>query len=325
MIDATQPKAEWENGKRVKWNTNEVEVKALHVEVVSGTEIKIRTMLAAMYSKQNVTGPDDEKMRFSPSPDSVQHSQILQTYGDIIRRQAWFSAGIVRIGSNELININSKSDHLPKSLRKMIMEMRTTYDNPMFIALDKYWDKSVSFVFPKKYEREARNRVADLGSYLRHKYGDQVLIRHFTPAAAARAVESPWNPELGRVETPMNKELEFIMNDCNDINWLTAPASAAPTFEFALDLHSSPLFNSLPNDDDSLESFRQQGGNTLASPPAPQQHTPTIHLISPPRVVNSSLNDTIAEDLTEDGNHTITSLASRMSLIENSLAKLRIV
>ena len=123
----------------------------------------------------------------------------------------------------------------------------------------------------------------------------------------------------------MNKELKSIMDDCNDINWLTAPASAAPTFEIAPELHSSPLFNTLPNDDGSLESFRQQGTTTPSSPPAPQQNTQTFHLISPPRMINSiskPSDETIAEDLTDDGNHTITSLASRMSLIESSLGQI---
>lgn len=77
------------------------------------------------------------------------------------------------------------------SLRQMVMEMVTKDGQVMFLTLDKYWDNSVSLVFPRKYEKEARDRIADLGSYLHHKYGDQVLIRHFTPAAAARAIQAP--------------------------------------------------------------------------------------------------------------------------------------
>lgn len=310
------------NGKRQKNNNEEHEVKALHVEIVTGTETQITTALGAMYSKQQATGPDDEKMRFIPSPTSVQHSQVLDKYGDIIRRQAWFAVGIARAASFDLININAaKGDHLPKSFRSMIMEMRTTDDIPMFITIDKYWDGSTSFVFPLKYEKETRNRVTDLGSYLRFKYGDQVLIRHFTPAAAARAIQAPWNAELGRADTPMNKELESIVEDCDAIDWLKAPQSAAPTFEIAPDLKSTPLFNILPNDDNSLDSFRQSTPSPTR-PLALNPNIPTLHLISPPRVNNSAVapsSDTIAEDLTEDGGHTITSLASRMSLIENSL------
>lgn len=324
VIDPSQPKAQWKNGKRQKTNKDEQEVKALYVEVVSGTETQVATALGAMYSKQ-VTGPDDEKMRFIPSPTSVQHSQVLEKYGDIIRRQAWYAAGIARAACFDLTNINAaKGDHLPKSLRRMIMEMCTKDGNPLFITMDKYWDGSTSFVFPLKYEKEARNRVADLGSYLRFKYGDQVLIRHFTPAAAARAINSPWNEELGKADTPMNRELESIVEDCDAIDWLKAPQSAAPTFEIAPELHNSPLFNTLPNDDNSLDSFRQSTPSPTR-PLALNPKIPTLHLISPPRVANSAIapsSDTIAEDLTEDGDHTITSLASRMSLIENSLGSI---
>ena len=38
--------------------------------------------------------------------------------------------------------------------------------------------------------------MADLGSFLRFEYSDEVLMRHFTPAAAARAIAAPWNDEL---------------------------------------------------------------------------------------------------------------------------------
>lgn len=89
-------------------------------------------------------------MRFIPSPDHAQHTQILSKYGDIIRRQAWYTADITRASTFDLIDIDNKHDNLPMSLRKMIMEMKNSAQEPLFLTVDKFWDNSVSLVFPKK-------------------------------------------------------------------------------------------------------------------------------------------------------------------------------
>ena len=73
------------------------------------------------------------------------------------------------------MNIDGKDHHLP-TFRSMIMEMTTNEKKSLFIGLDMFWDETISFVFPKKYETEARNCIADLGSFLHHKHGDKVLI-----------------------------------------------------------------------------------------------------------------------------------------------------
>ena len=158
----------------------------------------------------------------------------------------------------------------------MVMEMTTSDGNPMFLTIDKFWDDSVSLVFPKKYEQEARNRTADIGSYLHFKHGDEVLIRHFTPSAAARAIESPWNDELQRAESPMDKVLASVVADCDAIDWLRAPDSATPDIEFAKEtMHHTPLFNNLPNDDNSLESIRLTS-TTINPPQSPHNRPQTL-------------------------------------------------
>ena len=89
-------------------------------------------------------------------------------------------------------------------------------------------------------------------------------------------------------------------------------------------MHHTPLFNNLPNNDNSLELIRLT--STLVNPPStPHHHIPTLHLISPPRPAQNiamSSSETVAEDLTEDVGQTIASLASRMSILENSLGSI---
>lgn len=110
---------------------------------------------------------------------------------------------------------------------------------------------------------------------------------------------------------------------CDEIDWLKVSASAAPKFEFAPEvLHNTPLFNTPPIDDKSLDSFRQD--NTTPSSPVAttQAHIPTLHLITPVRPADPnphSSAETVAEDLTEDGGYSLVSMASRLSVLENNI------
>ena len=73
------------------------------------------------------------------------------------------------------------------------MKMTTTNGNQMFNSVDLSWDKGIVFTFPKVDEQEARNRLADVGSYLHFHFGDLVLMKYFTPDAAERSIQAPWD------------------------------------------------------------------------------------------------------------------------------------
>lgn len=245
IVDPSAPKPKWKQGKRQKTTNDDMDIKALHVETIPSLQDRLILALSKIYCKDSTSGPDGEKMRFIPSPALIQHSKILEYYSDIIRRQAWFHEGITRVATFDVLNIDGRSPPL-KSLRTLLMEMKTTDGKPMFIGIDKCWDDSTSIIFPKIYMKEAKNRIADLGSYLHFKHGDQILLLHFTPSAAARAVQSPWNEDLQCAESQLGKYLLSVVQDCDAIEWL--PLCPLSSIRYLMTTgHSSPLeFTSLP-------------------------------------------------------------------------------
>lgn len=278
-------------------------------------------MLSKLYCKGDEFGPDGEKMRFIPSPTHTQHSKVLKCFSDIIRRQAWFQEGIVRISSTDVLNIDGRADPLPR-LRMMVMKMKTSHGKRMFIGIDEFWDGSTSFIFPKIFEAEARNRIADLGSYLyfhNGELGEKVLLRHFTPAAAARAIQSPWNEELQRAESKYGQDLMDFVRECDDIEWLKASAPVAPPVQLLSPFQniSAPLFHTPPNDDGSLESFSPTTAPSTSNGPSKQQtHIPILHLVTP-----SQPTQDVEDDLTND-EQAIVTLASRMSILESDISSM---
>ena len=147
------------------------------------------------------------------------------------------------------------------------MQMTTSDGHPMFTSIDMSWDEGIVFTYPRLYEQEARNRIADLASYLHFIHGDLVLCKYFTPEAAQRAVSSPWNDQKKRAISTLDQEFDEILQDCDDINWLKQPSdSKVVRFEKTTEqLKSQPLFNHLPNDDKSLGTFGSKSDTILSN------------------------------------------------------------
>ena len=83
---------------------------------------------------------------------------------------------------------------------------------------------AIAFTFPRKYEDEARNRIADMGSYLHfHEKSDHILIKHFTPEAAGQILESPWSKKEQRDISTLDKFLDKTIQECDDMDWMDKP------------------------------------------------------------------------------------------------------
>ena len=103
------------------------------------------------------------------------------------------------------------------------MQMTTRTNKQLFLSVDEEYNGDVVFTFPKKYEDDARNRIADLGPYLQFKYGDLILLKHFTPDTAERALESPWDDNLQMAVTTLESELDLVIKEFDDSDWTEAP------------------------------------------------------------------------------------------------------
>ena len=229
--------------------------------------------------------------------------------------------------SFELVNLDVKASDLRCTLRVMIMEMKNRHGKQLFLSVDESWNGGIVFTFPKQYEEDARNRIADIGSYLHHyEKSDHVLIKHFTPEAAARILDSPWDEKEQRAISKLDTFLDNTIRECDDLEWMQKPEielEITPT----IGIHNTQtdeeyqikpgLFNHPPDDDKSLQTF---GGHSAA---APQTHTHTNnHPITPPPPkanVRFTMATSEMDDLTLDDDETIATMSSRLQAVEQGL------
>lgn len=302
------------------------EVKAIYIEVIGGQEETISRAVSKIYSSTKKTYLDGEKMRFIPSPKFTQNSGLHVKYSDIIQRQSWYLKGIQRATTFELTNLDHKPSELKKSAREIIMAMVTENGQQMFTSVDKSWDNGTVLTFPVMYATEARNRIADLGPFLHFHYGDIALVRYFTPEAAQRACESPWNEQEGRAISKVDEEFDEILRDCSEIDWLKAPMDGKAVVEFTTQANiSQPIFNHIPNDDKSLETF---GNETTESTRSGQKRTTPVDMTINNPTMKKQKKDKVrqedmeTEELTDDDN-TIDTMMSKISTLESGLEGLQ--
>jgi hypothetical protein len=98
------------------------------------------------------------------------------------------------------------------TLRKNIMEVtcKTKKEEPLFLSVDTSFFRSneVLFSFLPRNEPEARNFVAQMVSYFRHKYNADGLRNIFQHEALTRASHSIWDADKQEVISPADLYLE---------------------------------------------------------------------------------------------------------------------
>ena len=298
--------------------------KALHVETIKGQGDRVADVLRNMYSRSQQTYPDGEKFRFIPLSRYLQKKNEDEVHAKVLQRQRWFLSGSTRATCFELQDIDTTHASIGKSIRQIIFEYKVENGDQLFISIDNSYDGGVSLLFPTAYEAQARSSIADFGSYLRHKYGDMILVKHFTPEAAARAAESEWDAEKMCSISGLERNLNEYIEECDNISWMkqegiSLQAKQTPNPQVSLsNLPKKPSLNvPLPNDDSSLPTLTERTTQSQGSQKRNRQEEEDVR--AKKRVIH--ITDEVS-DMDTDTVHTLVTLQSRMDSIESTLANM---
>ena len=306
----------WQKIMQTKKDQGTQAPKAYHVEVIKGCGVRVTDAIQHIYSSRRNKYPHSEKMRFIPYNRDVQHSSAADRNLKIINKQLWFLGITTHASSFEISLLDDVHDDIGQSLRDLIMGMSHSSGEQLFNTVDWNWNRTaVVFVFPEAYEQEARDRIADLGSYLSHHIGEEVLLRYFTPEAAKRASRAPWDSKLGRAISEDDKEFDQILQDCDDIDWLkpkSANKSVKVTFQQAP--KTKKFFHFSPTDDSSIPTL----GKTSV--------TTDVNSNGDSSAVESSNGDTAVSDndslTNDDGDaQTVATLATQFEEFKDGMEK----
>ena len=301
-----------QNSSKKEKNENTA-VKAFHIEVVKGQGIRVGRGIAKLYSSRMRRYPDNEKMRFIRYKTGNQHSTEVATFKDIANKQNWFTQLTAFATTYEVASLDEKYDGLEQSLRGYIMGMTHSNGQKLFLTVDWNWNQSaVLLVFPSTFSDEARDRIADLASFMRFTAGDRALLKFFTPEAAERAVHSPWDNELGRAVSEEANEFNDILQEAGQIDWLQ-PQDEQVEIQYSAEENTDKVQRSLfpftPNDDSSLPSLGTYDQSTGKRDSIQEQGS----------VKKQKKDESSVEELTENSDEqTMYTLSTRMDDMNQS-------
>ena len=296
------------------------EPKAFHVETIKGHGEHVARVIGNIYSRSQKEYPDGEKLRFIPLSKYLQNQNEDEVHAKVLNRQRWFLSGTSRATSFEIQDIDTNHASIGKSFRQIVLEYKAEDGEALFISIDQSYDGGISFLFPNVYETQARSAIADFGPFLRHKFGDMILVKHFTPEAAARASESEWDDEKKCSVSGLEKNLNAYVDECDEISWLKQEEVASKTTHkvSVTNVPAKPSLNlPLPNDDSSLPTFTNR--STASNGSQKRSRTDENDSRAKKRIVQ--INEDVS-DMDTGTLHTLDTLQSRMDSIESTLASM---
>ena len=118
-------------------------------------------------------------------------------------------------------NIDIVRDSIKKSMRQIVMELRTLngIDQLVFTSIDyKDYSESHKLTFPKALKSHAYDYMAQLPTFLRWTYGEDIY-KLFTDAAVEKAIEAPWSKGDMCTISKQEMDLDTFAEDMRNHAW----------------------------------------------------------------------------------------------------------
>ena len=188
-------------------------LKAVHLECARKDERKAKKELGKLYSSTSTIFPLGIRMRLVAEYKEVKGNIVnIKKHCNLRAKQAHFTKKLGSVFSEDIMNLDVVHSTLGKSLREMIMQIKTwdAQRANMFHAVNLSWkgDKIV-FSFPPSNELNATMVVDGLIPFLRWLYGDEVMD-FFTPDACLEKADWTWDKENMCVINPLGEDLAAI-------------------------------------------------------------------------------------------------------------------
>ena len=193
---------------------------AIHVHCREQDKEQVRAFIKTTYNSNQTKFPNMMAFRYVPVLDRTATTHLKQKIRRLRTIQIGFLESIIHATTWEIDTLDYKSDSLTMTLREMLMLIRPeAYDDHLFLAINDDKNGGHTFTFPSDYEEKARDFIMEFPAYLKWKYGDDI-VKYLTIPAIDRLADTVWDPQLGKVVTEEDRELDRIENEAKKRKWM---------------------------------------------------------------------------------------------------------
>ena len=221
-----------------------------------------------------------------------------------------------------------------KTMRELLVDIQSdAYNDYVFLGINEDGTGGHAFTFPISYEEKARDFITEFPAYLKHHHGDKIK-KYLTSSAVERLDDSKWDPELERVISEEDIELDYIEKEAINRTWMknaTEDQLVDETIETNNDNEvnqdkskTAPLFNfgnNVPRDDTPVSTFgTHRQGDTNESQNendnASQKSASTISTMGSKNTIATRM--TSVEDNMQKMGETLNSILSSLRTLHGS-------
>lgn len=171
-------------------------------------QANVKALIKQTYNSSQTNFPLQMAFRYVPVIEKSSTSHLKTKVKRLRRIQIDFLCSTTHAASWEIDTLDHKSDDIPKTMRELLMEIKSTkYNDYVFLSINEDNAGGHFFTFPIEYEEKARDFISEFPAYLKHKHGDAIK-KYLTHSASKRLEDAIWDPELERVVTEEDRELE---------------------------------------------------------------------------------------------------------------------
>ena len=222
---------------------------AMHVDVAGEQEKVAKDQIKKIFASPSFKERYNCMVRLVPLYDRRGSTYTNEKIVKCIIQHGQFTKSITAADCEDVDYLDVRNVTLDKTLRQLILSL----PNSHFINIDQKWNKSgFQILFPTKYEDNAKNMAAHLGTYLHRQHGDAIL-----PSLSVNTQEkihnTLWDSDLNRPVSKLDQELDGFLEEGDnlefvDISLLTDSTPSRPiispsaTFTPQLDTNSVSTF-----------------------------------------------------------------------------------
>ena len=191
-------------------------IMAVHVDVEGTHKSLSGKLLKHILTSAKFRARYNCDVRLVPEFDRNAGPYIQDKIRRCITQHGQFCQCVQSASCEGIDHLDQRNSTLKKTLRQLILDLTDSH----FINVDLNWTRSsYAILYPRKYEQEAKDKIANLGAYLHKQYGDAILPS--LPVETQQIInEVTWDSETGRPLSKLDRELDDILQDGETLEYV---------------------------------------------------------------------------------------------------------
>ena len=249
--------------KKIKFKDR---VQAFHVDTIGEQRDTVKSLLRSILDSKEFSQRYKSPVRLIPLYDRRSSPYTQEKIKRCIVQHSQYCQSVASLPCDGIPHLDTSIRVLKHTMRDVILSLPDSH----FINIDLNWSgTNYCILYPRKYENEAKSKIAHLPAYLYKEHGDKILSQ-FTPATQETIIETTWN-EQGQPVSKIDRELDDIITaddaiDFVDISYFAETqqlSSTTASEKFNPKLTDAPIPFVPEMDQHSVSTF----GTTLSKSP----------------------------------------------------------